>query len=216
MEQIVRGGGGGGGGGHRTCRHLAASSLPSPLRGLRCQHLSLVVLLFENGRSLLDNVVNETVLDRLLWCEVVASVQVLINLLDGFASELGHEAHVRLLAHVDLVGADLYVDRRVERAVELGRVRHDLRMGQRVAASLLAGAEKHCRVAIALANGHGVHPGADVSHGVEDGVRLGVQAHGLTLLVDGAAGHDVHVCILVALLVVEKEELGDDELRDRR
>ena len=31
------------------------------------------------------------------------------------------------LAHVDLVGADLYVDRRVERAVELGRVRHDLR-----------------------------------------------------------------------------------------
>lgn len=37
------------------------------------------------------------------------------------------------------VGADLHVDGGVERAVELGRVRHDLRVGQRVAAPLGVG-----------------------------------------------------------------------------
>mmetsp|Transcript_6510 Transcript_6510/g.27750 ORF Transcript_6510/g.27750 Transcript_6510/m.27750 type:complete len:233 (+) Transcript_6510:1075-1773(+) len=178
--------------------------------------LRLVVLALEHVAPLLDHAVDQAVLDGLRGREVPPPVQVHLHLLHGLSRKLAHEPHVRVLAHLDLVRADLHVHGRVERAVELGRVRHDLRVRKRVPAPLVPGREQHRGIPEALPNRHRVDLGADVAHRVEDGVRLRVDAHRLALFVDRPAGVNVDVPGAVVLLIVQKQKLRDDQLRHRR
>eukprot|EP00982_Pelagococcus_subviridis_P010657 31018-Pelagococcus_subviridis.AAC.15 len=191
-----------------------------PLRVLHLRlellRLALVVLPLEHVAPLLNDPIDQTVLDRLLRREVPPAIEVSRHLLLGFPAKLRHESHVRVLAHVDLVRSDLHVHRGVERPVQLRRVRHDLRVGQRVPAPRMPRREEHRGVPEAFPDGDGVHLRLDVPHGVKDGVRLGVDADHLALLVDAPAAVDVHVPRSLVLFVVEEQKLRDDELCDRR
>mmetsp|Transcript_8497 Transcript_8497/g.17604 ORF Transcript_8497/g.17604 Transcript_8497/m.17604 type:complete len:310 (-) Transcript_8497:135-1064(-) len=200
--------------GLRFCYIYLASLHPQALLSFSLQSLH-EAWLHRQLLGALKHLVDEPVLHGTLPVEVPRALAVTLDLDRGLAGGGGDEVDGDLLVREDLLGADGYI-RRLAPRLPLG-----LRQGydgvrERVAAALLAHGEEHGRGALGLAEGDGVDGGGDVAEAVGDGKGLGLESHRLPLGGQGARGVYVHVDGLVAALVVQEKQLGDDELRHGR
>ena len=116
---------------------------------------------------------------NLLRGEVAVAADVLADLRLILARELGHELSVGLGAVLELIGLDHHIGGVAACAVHPRGAGHDAGVRQGEAAALLSTREEHGGVAEGGADCEGVDLWPDVVHGIEDGVGLGVEAHGL-------------------------------------
>ena len=133
------------------------------------------------------------------------AVSVADDVLDGLAGVLGEDLADQLVLAEDLAGVDLDIGGLAADAADDGLVDVDGAVGQGVALALGAGAEEDGAHAGAAADGRWWRRRTDELHRVVD-CQTGA---------DGATRRvDVHVDILVRVLAVEVEELGDDDVGD--
>jgi hypothetical protein len=149
----------------------------------------------------LDDLVNEAPIVRLLRVHEHVPLHALLNLVDGLARVFGVDL-VEAVAHLeDLLGVDGDVGGLAGRAA--GRlVDHDPRVGQHPPLTSRAGGEQERGHGCGLADAERGDRGADVLHGVVDGEASGDDAPG---------GVDVEVDGLGGVLGLEEEQLRDDE-----
>src|ERR1044071_2206963 len=154
--------------------------------------------------SLLDDLVHETVTLGFLGGEPVVAVGILHDLVDGSAGVLGQDA-VELLARLEhLARRDLDVGGLPGGAAE-GLVDHDLRVREAVALARRAGGEQHRAHAGRGAQGGGADgPLPELPRVLDREARRD----------DAARTLDVQVDVAVRILALEKDHLGDDQVRD--
>src|SRR5213596_772427 len=156
----------------------------------------------ELARPSHDDLVDEPVLDRLLAGEEEVTVGVLLDLLQALPGVL-HEDVVHLLAQPDdLARLDVDVGGLALHAAER-LMDHDAGVREREALALAPRREQPGGHAGRLPDAQGGHLGLDVLHGVVDREAGGHRAPRRV---------DVHVDVLLRILGLEEEELGDDQV----
>src|SRR5213080_2832483 len=149
-----------------------------------------------------DDLVDESVLDRLLAGQEEVPVGVLLDLLEALPGVLDQDV-VHLLAQPDdLARLDVDVGRLALHPAER-LVDHDTGVGQREALALGSRREEPRGHAGRLPHAQGRHLGLDVLHGVVDREAGGHRAPRRV---------DVHVDVLLRVLGLEEEELGHDQV----
>ena len=150
--------------------------------------------------------VDQAVRLGLLGAHEPVAVHVPLDGLDRLAGVLGVE-RVHLAAEVeDLPGLDLDVGGGALGAAR-GLVDHDPRVGQGAPLALGAGRQQERAHRGGHAHADGVHRRPQVLHGVVDGHAGRDHA---------ARRVDVEVDVLVGVVGLEEEQLGDDDVRRRR
>src|SRR5215203_962016 len=162
------------------------------------------------GRPLLavrDDLVDEAVLFSLRRRHDAVALDIALDLLEGLPRVLGDDAGGQL-AHADnLLGLNLDVaGLSADAARDGGLVDEDARVRQREALAFGPGRQKQRAHRSALTQADRHHLGADELHRVVDGHAGGDRAAGAV---------DVKVDVLLRVLRLQKEQLRDDEVRDR-
>src|SRR5262245_21795952 len=178
------------------------SSLPPPVRR-RLAHAG--------GRGhrgelpVADHFVDDPVVLRLDRAHDEVAVGVMRHLLDGLVGVVGHDL-VEELAHPDdLLGLDPDVDGLAGRAT-VRLVDQDARVREGEALAVRARRQQHRRRRRRLTDADRLHVGLDVLHRVVDREQRRDLAPGRI---------DVHRDVLVRVLALEVQELGDHQVRDR-
>src|SRR5262249_41208639 len=153
---------------------------------------------------LLEDLVDEPVLLGWPGPHVEVAIDVLRDLVPRLAGVIDEDLRDDVLHVTDLASLDLDVRRLPARAAER-LMDHHARMRERIALALLSGAEQDSRHARRLPEAQRAHRTAHVLHGVVEG---GARRH------DPARRVDVELDVLVRILALQKQELGDDDVGD--
>ena len=150
----------------------------------------------------LDHVIDDAVGLGLVGAQVVVAVGILVHLLDGLAGVFGDDRAEGGAPALDLAGGDGDVGR-LAAGTAAGLVDHDAAVGQREAFALGPGGQQHGGHAGGLADAVGDHVALEEVDRVVDGHAAGHHAAGRV---------DVEVDVLLGILHLQEQELGDDQV----